>query len=162
MVQRLQDNHSCPFSHHEAIAIPVVGTRSAGRIIIEIGRKRTQSGKARQRYTVHRRFRTPSNHDVGIAKPNQAGSITDGMGSSRAGVDARMVRTFQPEPNRHEAGRQIDDTARDKKWRPPPGALLVQRDSGFRNTLDAADARTYQYARDGLFVISLWLPPCIV
>src|SRR5262245_58317475 len=73
-----------------------------------------------------------------------------------------MVRPFQSERNRYEAGRQLNDAARYEERRYPARAFLVQRNAGFRNAFDPADARTDQNPGAGLILITRGMPSGII
>src|SRR5262245_3901656 len=84
------------------------------------------------------------------------------MSAGRARRNDRMVRTLEPERNRHIARRKIDNTTGDKKRRHAARAALVENHRRFGYSLDAADARSDEYAGRRLLLITFGMPSCIV
>ena len=63
----LEDNDPRALSHHEAVAILVIGTRGFLRRVVESGGQRARRAEARHADATDRRLRAARNHDVGIA-----------------------------------------------------------------------------------------------
>ena len=122
MLVFFEHDHAGALAHHEAVAVLVVGPRGALRRVVEAGRERARGGKARHRNPVDRRFRAARHHHVGIAERDQAAGIADRVRAGRAGGDDRAVGALEAELDRHVAGRQIDDAARNEERRHPARA----------------------------------------
>ena len=142
-------------SHHEAVAVLVIRTRGARRIVVEFGRQRPQRREAGERQPVDRRLGAARDHHVGVAKRDHAAGVADRMRAGRAGGDHRMIRPLQAELDRHKAGGQIDDAAGDEERGDAARPLLVHGDGSLGNAFDATDARADQHAGRRLFILGL-------
>ncbi len=79
--------------------------------------ERLAGGKASKRNAAHRRFRATGNHHIRIAESNEAGGIATSVRAGCTGRDDRVVRPAQLVLDRHMAGGQIDETARNEEGR---------------------------------------------
>ena len=84
------------------------------------------------------------------------------MRAGRAGGDDRMVRPLQSVADRDLARGEIDEAARNEERADAPRAALVQRDRGFLDALQAADAGADQDARGDLVLVRRRLPAGIL
>src|SRR5512139_3745570 len=162
MLDRFQHHDTRALAHDETIAILVIGARSARRVVVEFGRKRTQGRETGNRNAIDRRFRAAGHHDLRVSERYQSGSITNGVGAGRTGRHYRVVGSFEAECNRHDAGGKIDDAARNKERRNAARTSLLKSDGGLGDSFNAADTRPDQDPGRSLLIIALRVPTCIV
>ena len=124
---------------------PTAGTPCRG--VVEMGGQRLARGKAGDADAADRRLRTARDHDVGVVERDHPRGIADRVRTRRAGRDDRMVRAAEAMAYRHLAGCEIDQVGGDEKWADPTRSALMQRNRGFADAGQAADAGADQYTR---------------
>src|SRR6478609_10707477 len=66
VLKRLDHHHAGALAHDETVAIAVIGTRGALRLIVEVGGQRPAGCEAGNGQAAHRRFGTSGEHYVGV------------------------------------------------------------------------------------------------
>ena len=157
VLELLEHHDAGALAHHEAVAILVIGARGPRRLVVEAGRQRAAGREARDRDPVDRRFRAAGDHHVGVVERDQPRRVADRMRAGRAGRDDRVVGALEAVRDRHVAGREIDQAARDEERRHPARPLLLEDDRGLGDALEAADARADHHAGGDLLLFGLGL-----
>src|SRR5690606_1923459 len=127
-------------------------------LIVEAGRKSPARGKAGDRQAAHRGFGAARHHDIGIAKGEEAARVADCMRAGRAGRYDPVGWAFQPAPDRHLPGCEIDEASWNEERTDAPRATITQRD---RRLLDALQP-TYSRANQntgGILILRLFRVP---
>ena len=145
-------------AHDEAVAVAVIRARGRGRPVVEMGGQRLGGCEAGNGDAADGRFRTAGDHHVGIAEGNQPGRIADGVRAGGTGGDHGMVRPLEAVADRHVAGGEVDQATGNEERADPPRAAVAQRDRGFLDALQAADARADEHAGRHLIVMAHRMP----
>src|SRR5260221_757292 len=151
---RFEHDNSGTLAHHEAVAIAIVGTRSAFRCIIERRGKSATGHKSRHPDPRDRRFRATRHHDLGVTERHQSRGISDGMRTGRTGGDDCMVVPFEALRDRYIARCEINQTARNEERRHAAWPSFLEPDRRFSDAGEPADARTDPHPRFDLIVIA--------
>src|SRR5262249_50525817 len=159
---RFEHNNSGTFAHHEAVAITIVGTRSAFRRIVERRGKSATSHKSRHPDPRDRRSRAARHHDLRVTEGHQSRGISDGMRATRTCGDDRMVGPFEAMRDRYIARCEINQAAWNEERRDAARPSFLQHDRRFGDAREPANARTDHYSRSDLIVIADWLPRRII
>lgn len=158
VLELFENDDAGALAHDEAVTVDVIGARGFFRVVVVLGGQRLAGGKARERDTANRRFRTTGNHDVGVAERNQAAGVTDRMRAGRAGGDDRVVRAAKLMADRHLARGEVDEATGNEERRDTARTLVAQRVAAFDDAFETANARADQDAGGDLVLVVLRLP----
>ena len=95
VLERLEHDDAGAFTHDEAIAVLVVGTRGLGGLVVEMGCERAAGREAGHGDTADRALGAASDHDIGIIKRNQARCIADSMRAGRTRRDNGVIGSLE-------------------------------------------------------------------
>ena len=127
MLQFLQNQDSCPFSHDKSAAVLVKGKAAAVRVI-HTG-KGGQGAEACNSQRGNGALRPPCHHHVRFPVLDTAECLSDGVGSCGAGSHYVEAFPFQTKLNGNISGRHVGDHQRDKQGiypgRPLAGKLVI-------------------------------------
>ena len=146
MLERLEHDDAGALTHDEAVAIPVVGARGLGGLVVEMGCERAAGREAGHGDAADRALGAAGDHDVGIVQRDQARCIADGMRAGRARGDHGVIGALELMPDGDLARGEIDQTARNEERADPARALLRQQQRSLGDAIEAADARADENA----------------
>src|SRR5579863_9004576 len=108
MLELFKNHAARAFSHNEAVAIAVIGTRGFFRPVVEGRRKSATGGETGKPQAIDRRFGAARHHHIGVAQSDESASVADRMRPRRAGGDDRMIWAFELVGDRDIAAGQVD------------------------------------------------------
>lgn len=89
MPEFFDDQDARPLAHDEAVPLQVEGPRGRRGIVVEAGRHRPGGGEGSQADAVDAGLGPAADGDIGLAGPDQARGVADGLGAGGAGGDGR-------------------------------------------------------------------------
>src|SRR5688500_12065516 len=113
------------FAHHESVAILVVGSTGAFRLIVEVRRQGARLSKAGDPERAEGILGTAGKHDVRIIHGNHSSRVTDRMSTSRASGNDRVIRSHQAVADRNLARDEVYEPPMDEVRAYPPGSLFM-------------------------------------
>src|SRR5580692_8401516 len=91
----LQYHHTCTFCNHKTAPIVIEWSRGRRRVIVILCCKRPRPCEARKCKRMDTGLGAPSNHNISVAKSDEARSISNRMCACRTSSRHSMIRTSQ-------------------------------------------------------------------
>src|SRR3546814_18895344 len=116
MVICLQHHDACALAHDETVAVDIIRTWSALRLVVEIGGKRTRLSESGNAERADCTFGATGQHNVSIIHCAHAGRIANAVRARRTGPDNGVVRAPPAIFHTDLPQNQVDETTMTKTW----------------------------------------------
>ena len=137
-----KDNDACAFAHDEPIAILVEGTGGLLWLVVP-GAECTHAGESSHTERCDGGLGSTGNEGVGIAKLDDAPSLTNGIIGRGACGDDRHVRTAEPVLHGDQSASHIADDHRDGEGRELGWSLLDESARFVLQTLESPNTASH-------------------